>query len=237
MKIHNPFKTLTLFEWILMIVSIIVVTISFIIPSEKDVTSFISSLFGVVSLIFLAKGNVFGQFLCLIFSGLYAVVAFTNKLYGEVIIFACITLPICLGQIISWIRHPFKDGNEVEVSKTSWKTLLICTAIAVSISVCVYFLLNAFNTELLILSTLSFAFSLLGSTLGFFRSSYFCVAFVFNDVVVITMWALKAYENISLLPTVFCFVMFLLNDIYGVINWKRMEKKQSIINQSSKEDS
>lgn len=236
MKISNPFKTLTKFEWILMITSIIVVIVSFIIPTKKDVVGFISSLFGVVSLIFLAKGNVFGQFLCLIFSGLYAVVAFTNKLYGEVIIFACITLPICVGQIVSWIRHPFNNGNEVEVAKTSWKTLLICVAITIGCSIGVYFLLNAFKTELLILSTFSFGFSLLGSFLGFFRSPYFCLVFVFNDITVISMWSMQAYENISLLPTVFCFVMFLLNDIYGVINWKRMEKKQQKLTHSSKED-
>lgn len=233
MKMKNPFKTLSVFEWILMMTSVVVVTISFLIPQEKDVVSLIASLFGVISLIFLAKGNVFGQMLCLIFSTLYAVVSFYNKLYGEIIIYGCITLPVCISQIISWIRHPFKDNNEVEVGKTTLKSILIPLLISLSVSVGVYFLLKAFNTQSLTLSTLSFGFSLFASLLGYFRSPYFCLGFVFNDIVVISLWAIQAAENISVLPMVFCFVMFLLNDLYGTFNWKRMEKRQKLESKSS----
>ena len=33
-------------------------------------------------------------------------------------------------------------------------------------------------------------------------------------------------EDISYLSVIICFVVFLVNDLYGFISWKRMEKRQ-----------
>ena len=37
---------------------------------------------------------------------------------------------------------------------------------------------------------------------------------------------LVAVKDISYLSVIICFVMFLVNDLYGFVNWKRMEKRQ-----------
>lgn len=42
-----------------------------------------------------------------------------------------------------------------------------------------------------------------------------------------TLWILASARDISSLPMVFCFVMFLANDLYGFVNWRRMQRKQS----------
>ena len=47
-----------------------------------------------------------------------------------------------------------------------------------------------------------------------------------TDVVLIVMWTMAAKEDISYLSVIICFVMFLVNDLYGFISWKRMEKRQ-----------
>jgi predicted PurR-regulated permease PerM len=61
-----------------------------------------------------------------------------------------------------------------------------------------------------------------------FRSPGYALAFAANDLVLIVMWILAAINDLSYLPMIACFVMFLLNDIYGFINWKRMKKRQQI---------
>ena len=58
------------------------------------------------------------------------------------------------------------------------------------------------------------------------RSPYFSLAYAANDVVLIVMWTMAAAEDISYLSVIICFVTFLVNDLYGFINWKRMEKRQ-----------
>ena len=64
-------------------------------------------------------------------------------------------------------------------------------------------------------------------SLTFLRSPYYAVAYAANDVVLIILWVLASITDASYLPMVACFVAFLANDIYGFLNWKRIEKTQS----------
>ena len=75
-------------------------------------------------------------------------------------------------------------------------------------------------------STLSVATSFAAVYLTFRRSPYFALAYAANDVVLIVLWILAAREDISYLSVIICFVMFLVNDLYGFVSWKRMEKRQ-----------
>ena len=40
------------------------------------------------------------------------------------------------------------------------------------------------------------------------------------------LWTLAAMEDIQYLSVIICFVMFLINDLYGFLSWKRMEQRQ-----------
>ena len=62
--------------------------------------------------------------------------------------------------------------------------------------------------------------------LTFRRSPYYALAYALNDIVLIVLWSMASSLNTSYLSVIICFVMFLANDIYGFINWLRMEKKQ-----------
>ena len=42
----------------------------------------------------------------------------------------------------------------------------------------------------------------------------------------IVLWSMAAIDNISYLSVIICFVMFLVNDLYGFVSWKRMERRQ-----------
>ena len=43
----------------------------------------------------------------------------------------------------------------------------------------------------------------------------------------IVLWTMATISDISYLSVIICFVMFLVNDLYGFINWKRMQKSQA----------
>ena len=47
-----------------------------------------------------------------------------------------------------------------------------------------------------------------------------------GSMVLILLWILAAREDLRYLSVIICFAMFLVNDLYGFINWKRMEKQQ-----------
>lgn len=78
-------------------------------------------------------------------------------------------------------------------------------------------------------STLSVATTFIAVYLTFRRSPYFALAYAANDLVLVLLWILAAKENFSYLSVIICFFVFFINDLYGFICWKRMEKKQSAL--------
>ena len=69
-------KSFTKFELGLWAISVSVVTASFIIGGNFRVLTLIASLIGVTALIFVAKGDVTGQVLTVVFSVLYSVISY-----------------------------------------------------------------------------------------------------------------------------------------------------------------
>ncbi|MBR2444393.1 MAG: nicotinamide mononucleotide transporter [Clostridia bacterium] len=226
MKITNPFRTLNKFEITLWITSLVVVVLSFVLSPSKDVLTLIASLIGVTALIFVAKGLVIGQILCVIFAVFYGIISFIFQYYGEVITYLGMSAPIAIMAVVSWIKNPYKQSGTVAVSKVSKKQIIIMTALASAVTVVMYFILWAFNTANLIFSTISVTTSFVAVYLTYLRSPYYALGYSANDIVLIILWVLASVEDPSYIPMIACFVMFLINDIYGFVNWKRMEKSQ-----------
>ena len=91
-----------------------------------------------------------------------------------------------------------------------------------------YFILRAFHTANLIPSTVSVTTSFLAVYLTARRSPFYALAYAANDVVLIVLWSLMAAEDLSALSMVICFCAFLLNDVYGFLNWMRMRRRQAV---------
>lgn len=228
MKIKNPFRGFTKFEIVLWLSSCFFTIVLFLFNPQKDYLSLAASLLGVTSLIFVARGNVIGQGLILIFSILYAIISYRFSYFGEMITYLGMTAPIALFSAIEWLRNPYKKGeNEVKTEKLTAKKIIILTAATVIVTAIFYYVLKYFNTPNLFFSTVSVATSFSASALMLLRSPYYAIAYGCNDIVLIILWILAAMENIGFLSMVLCFVIFLVNDIYGFISWKRMAERQS----------
>ncbi len=226
MKILESVKSLTKFELTLWMCSVITVTASFVL-SSADVLNLIASLIGVTALIFVAKGNVIGQLLTVIFAVFYGIISYKFRYYGEMITYLGMTAPIALMAVFSWLKHPYKEKAEVEVSRLSKVQKAVLVAGAVITTTVFWFVLKTLGNNSLFLSALSVATSFLASGLTFFRSPYYALAYSANDVVLIVLWIIASRADISYLPMVFCFMAFLANDLYGFFNWRRMEKSQN----------
>ncbi len=228
MKIRNPFRHLTKFEYSLWATSLVVVTASFFLGGANGILSLLASLLGVTALIFVAKGDVKGQFLCVIFSVLYAIVSWQQRYYGEMITYLFMSAPAAIFSIVSWIRNPFdKEKNEVRVaSMTPLKAFLLILTTA-AVTALFYFLLRALDTAELAVSTFSVTTSFLAASLLFLRSPYYALAYAVNDVVLIVLWVIASIGDPSSLSMVACFLMFLFNDLYGFFNWLKMQRRQA----------
>lgn len=166
-----------------------------------------ASLIGVTSLIFNAKGNPAGQALIILFSLLYGAISYSFAYYGEMITYLGMSAPMAVFALISWLRHPYQGNrSQVQVNQIT-RNEVFCM--------------------LLLPSTISVTTSFLAVYLTFRRSPWFALAYGANDAVLIVLWTLAARQDPSYLSVVVCFVMFLVNDLYGFYSWCRMAKRQA----------
>jgi len=208
-------------------ISVALILVAFLAFDRSNYMTLTASMVGATSLIFNAKGNPIGQALMILFSLLYGLISYTFSYFGEMITYLGMTAPMALFALITWLRNPC-GGNRAEVAVSQLKPfegylMILLTAV---VTFGFYFILKAFETANIIPSTLSVATSFIAVYLTFRRSPYFALAYAANDVVLIVLWSMASFENISYISVLICFVMFLVNDLYGFVSWKRMEKRQ-----------
>lgn len=222
----NPFRLLNKFDIVLWIVSVTVVTLSFALSPRKDPLTLVASLVGVSSLVFIAKGNIWGQILMIAFAVAYGVVSFFFRYWGEMITYLCMSLPASVFALVSWLRHPYRNSQQAEVGKLNAKKITCVCALTAVVTAAFYFILRALSTPNLIFSTLSVTTSMLAASFSFLRSPLYALGYTANDIVLIVLWSLATRQDPSYFPMIFCFVMFLCNDVNGFINWHIRKRRQ-----------
>lgn len=223
-KIWNYFTNLEKGIWC---VSVTLILLSFFYFDRTNYMTLTASLIGGTSIILNAKGNPLGQLLMVIFSLLYGVISYGFCYYGEMITYLGMTMPMAVFALVSWLRNPFMGNRaEVKVNRIGKGETVFMWGLAGVVTVAFYFILRAFDTSNVLPSTISVTTSFVAVYLTFRRNPYFSLAYAANDVVLIVLWVLAGMEEVRYVAVVVCFVAFLINDVYGFVSWRRMERRQ-----------
>ena len=215
-RLKSFFKSVTVFEYCLWGVSVLSIVLSFVLCGNKSYLNLCGALIGVTTLIFIAKGNVIGNFLGIAFAVFYGVISYFPRYYGEMITYLAMSAPASIASVVAWLKHPFQGKKtEVKINRLSIKEYLLA------------FLLRALGTANLIWSTVSVLTSFYAAYLNIRRSPAYALAYCANDVVLMALWSLLSVSDPAYVCMVVCFAAFLLNDVYGFVSWMRMQRKQS----------
>ncbi len=217
----------TKWERLLLTGSLLLIITMFCLFDRENYLTLTASLLGTVSLIFCAKGHPVGQVLMILFSLLYGWISFGFAYYGEMITYLGMTAPMAVVSLIAWLRHPFKgEHTQVTVKPLERRSFLLLAGAAVVVTLIFYGILGYFHTANLPLSTVSVTTSFLAAGLTALRSRWFTLAYAANDVILILLWSYASLTDPSYISVTVCFVVFLVNDIYGFISWTAMQKRQ-----------
>lgn len=208
-------------------VSTVCILGSFLLFDRTNYMTLAASIIGVTSLIFNAKGNPFGQLLMVFFSILYGIISYTFRYFGEMITYLGMTAPMAVFALISWLRNPFKGNKaEVAVNRLHRNEVYCMLILSAAVTALFYCILAYYHTANIVPSTLSVTTSFIAVYLTFRRSPCFALAYAANDVVLIVLWTLASAEDPTYISVIICFIVFLVNDIYGFISWRKMERRQ-----------
>lgn len=225
-KIKNYFSDWTKFELSFLIFGLLVSILSSIIFHGTIIDSLYTSLYFVTALL-MSKGKVECYFVGFVSVFFYAFISYNQGYYGELLITAFLTFPIMIIGIISWLRHQDKEENVVLISTLSKKELTISLISQIPLFFIYYLILKVFNTDLLVLSSLSVVTSVLASYYEARRSDLSLPCYIANDLVIITLWLIPILKgNTSLISVLVGPCLLLMNDIYGTYNWQRLKTHQ-----------
>lgn len=225
----NPFKSLNKSEFLFWIMSILIIlTISIFVNNFTFLT--LVSCIGATSLLFVAKGNIYGPLLGILFSLAYAITSFEFHYYGEVITYLFMSAPMSILSLVSWLKNPYKDSTEVTVNSINKKQLTVIFIANIFVTIIFYFILKKLYTPNMFFSTLSVFTSFLAVCLTFLRSPYYALAYVLNDFILIVLWVHASITDLKYINMVICFIIFIISDCYGYICWQKMKYRQKSIN-------
>ena len=221
-------ENFTPLERLLFIASEAIVIFAYLIWDGQNYVNLACSLIGVISVMFCIKGHPFGALLGVLFAIIYSITSYKFGYYGEFFTYTFMSLPMCIISFISWIRNPYKKGKpQVKVGEVYAKDFILLIILATVVTTAFYFILRHFNTTNLIISTISVTTSFSAVYLMYKRSPFYSLAYIANDLVLITLWILASFTDKSYITVTVCFVVFLINDAYGFYNWQRIKKSQT----------
>ena len=207
--------------------SVLLIAVAFCLFDRENYLTLAASLIGVTSLIFNAKGNPFGQLLMVVFSILYGIISYSFAYYGEMVTYLGMTAPMAAVALIAWLKNPYKGNRaEVAVAHMRGKDWILMSAATIVVTVAFYFILAYFHTANLIPSTVSVTTSFAAAWLTYKRSPWFAIAYALNDIVLIVLWMLASLTDRSYVSVTVCFAVFLVNDLYGFLSWRKMRARQ-----------
>ena len=222
--IKNYFKDWNLYEKLYLSLGIIT-TVLVTIISKSSIISMLYVITYITNALLSSKGKpecyIFG-FTGIIF---YGYLSFEQKYYGELLIILFMSIPVMIMGVISWLRN--RDDETIIINTLSKKEILLALLSQVIMFFGYYYILKLFNTNMLIVSSLSIIMSLLALYFGARRSEICYYFYLLNDIVGITLWIIPIIngEN-AVFSVIFGPILLFINDIYGVYNWKRLKKKQ-----------
>lgn len=224
--IKKYFEDWNKFEKSFLICGLLTSIISSIIFNGTVIDTLYTSLYLIIALL-MSKGKVECYFVGFVSVFFYGIVSYNQGYYGELIITAFLTFPIMIIGIISWLRHQDKEEDTVIISSLSKKEITIALLSQLVLFWIYYFILKAFNTDLLVISTMSVVTSVLASYFEARRSELSLFCYIANDLVIITLWLIPIISGqIELISVLVGPILLLINDIYGSYNWRRLKNQQ-----------
>lgn len=224
--IKKYFKDWNKFEISFLICGLLSSIMSSIFFNGTVIDTLYTSLYLITALL-TSKGKVECYFVGFFSVFFYGIISYNQEYYGELIVTIFLTFPIMIIGIISWLRHQDKEEDTVIISSLSKKEITMVLLSQFILYWIYYFILKAFNTDLLVISTISIVTSVLATYFEARRSELSLICYVANDLVIIALWLIPILKGQTELISVLVGpILLLINDIYGTYNWNRLKKKQ-----------
>lgn len=192
----------------------------------------ISSLAGMICVVLVAKGKITNYYFGIVQASTYAYISYTYGLYGEAMLNALFYLPIQFIGIYFWRKNVTDKslaGEDVKVKTLDKKGWVTVIAVSVVASVVYAYFLNHIGGQQVRLDSVAVVLSIIAQVLMIKRFAEQWVLWIVVNVLSVALWFITLTQSgggdWSMLVM---WTAFLVNSVYGYVNWLKIHKKQSV---------
>lgn len=224
----------TLFEkvWLALFT---IVNIYLFFAFEDSLLGLISSLSGMLCVVLVAKGKISNYYFGIVQTATYAYISYGYSLYGEAMLNGLFYLPVQFIGLYMWSKNRTQRsmrGEDVAVKRLSKKGWMVLILIAVVGSLLYAELLHYIGGQAVRLDSTAVVLSIIAQILMLKRYAEQWALWIAVNVLSISLWVVTLItQGGNDLNMVVMWSAFLVNSIYGYVNWIRLSKGQEALTQ------
>jgi nicotinamide mononucleotide transporter len=192
-----------------------------------DIKLFLVSMSGITSVVLSAKGHVYAYYLGVIYTLVYTYIAFSAKIYGAFGLNIIYYLPMQFVGIYNWSKHKSADSDLIKVNKLSVLQKTVVGSVLLVSMIALGYALKAFGDISPFIDSFTTTITIVAMYLCVKRFKEHWVLWIFVNGASVALWINGYLQSVE--DSIFMIIMwsiFLINAVYGVINWNKMEKKK-----------
>ena len=216
---HKVFTIIHYLFFTLVMLACVILTIVF----NLNWITLIACLSSICYIVFLSDRNLLNFIIGFISSTTYIIVAFNARLYGEVIFYLIIDLPMIFISYFMWKKH-LESSLRVNAKKMNMKQVLVVILISIASVVGYSFLLKAIGGVNCVVDAISTVVSFIATLLMAKRYREQWIMWLVVYIVSVIMW-ITTFDLLMLIMSISC----LVSCIIGYINWSINARKDKDI--------
>ncbi|MCR4327499.1 MAG: nicotinamide riboside transporter PnuC [Nanoarchaeota archaeon] len=226
-KIKDYLKDWNWFEriWLL---TFTIVNIYLFFAWQDTIVGLTASITGMICVVLTAKAKISSFYFGFVNILTYSYVAYQSSYYGDVMLNMLYFLPMTFVGIYFWKKNQkLGKTGEVKVRSLDWRKRFLWFSLSIVALVLYGGILTLIKGTLPFVDSATTVFSVIATIMLNKRLTEQWFYWILVDILSIVMWVYIFFTQGSDISILVMWSAFLVNAVYGLYNWKKMEKKQN----------
>ena len=220
------------FNKIWMLISLILIIVISVL-TDSSWLQIIAAIAGVIYVFGCVFENKWGQLFGVVNSALYGYIMFSNGVYGTAIYDIVYCVPMQIYTFFTWGKD--KQGkNRTEISRlTTLQRVVLSIATAAVITVyCI--VAPKLNVQFALVDGISIILGLVGLYMTSRKKIEQWYTYIISNIAMLGLWGVKCTEDITNMPMLVMWSIYLINNCYGLYSWTKKLKAKKLEKEDNK---
>lgn len=233
---RNYFSDWTLFEKMLIIIaSSIIIGASIVLRNPADslvwvITGVVSALCGVICVVLCAKGKISNYYFGVVYVASFIAIAYHNKLFGQAMVNLVYYLPMNIIGYFMWKKAGATVEDSINTVSMTTRQIVITVAGTLVAAVAYGAILQRLEGNFVFMDALVTILSIIAMYLQNKRYTETWGAWFIYNVAACSLWIIAVSSGNANSESISMLLMnltYLVNSVYGFLNWRRLEQNGS----------